>query len=165
MKSWYLIHTKPKQERLAREHLERQGYNVYLPLAEVRRRRRGRIMRVIDAMFPRYLFICLSDKTDDWRPIHSTVGVATLVRFGQAPAKIPDALIADLRGRENTEGVHIVTSNHYQEGTKVRIAEGPLEGYEGIFHCHSGNERVILLLEIARHYIKVELQASQIEAT
>ncbi|NIN33844.1 MAG: transcription/translation regulatory transformer protein RfaH, partial [Gammaproteobacteria bacterium] len=59
MKSWYLIHTKPRQEKLAEENLERQGYEIYLPMAEIRRKRRGRSVRVIDPMFPRYLFIHL----------------------------------------------------------------------------------------------------------
>ena len=32
MKSWYLIQAKPKSEQLAKENLERQGYETYLPL-------------------------------------------------------------------------------------------------------------------------------------
>ena len=30
--AWYLIYTKPRQEIVALENLERQGFNVYLPL-------------------------------------------------------------------------------------------------------------------------------------
>ena len=29
---WYLIHTKPRQESVALENLERQGYQCYLPV-------------------------------------------------------------------------------------------------------------------------------------
>lgn len=29
---WYVVYTKQRQETLAREHLLRQDYNVYLPL-------------------------------------------------------------------------------------------------------------------------------------
>ena len=66
MKSWYLIYSKPRGEELAKTHLERQGYEVYLPLILGRIKRRGRTEKSIQPMFPRYLFIHLSDQTDDW---------------------------------------------------------------------------------------------------
>lgn len=164
MKSWYLIQTKPRQERLAQENLERQGYTIYLPFAEIRRRKRGRTVRVVDPMFPRYLFICLCDETDDWRPIRSTLGVTNLVKFGQMPARIPDSLISSLRKRENEQGILIVTPPDYKIGEKVRIAEGPMEGYEGIFQSRTGKERVVILLQIAKKSIKIQLAADQVES-
>jgi transcriptional antiterminator RfaH len=163
MKCWYLIQTKTCQERLARENLERQGYTIYLPFAEIRRRRRGKTIRVIDPMFPRYLFIYLSDETDDWRPIRSTLGVTTLVRFGQVLAKVPGNLIASLRDRENDQGIQIIETPDYQSGDKVRIAEGPMEGYEGIFQCKTGKERVTVLLQIAEKAVSIQLSPEQIE--
>lgn len=164
MKSWYLIHSKPRQERVAGEQLERQGYEIYLPLASVRRRRRNRTIRIIDPMFPRYLFIHLSNETDDWRPIRSTVGVSTLVRFGDMPAKIPDSLITELQVREDTDGIQILPDLEYRQGDRVRIAEGPMEGFEGVFQCRTGKERVLLLLEIAQKTVRIELESGQIES-
>ncbi|MEE8263278.1 MAG: transcription termination/antitermination NusG family protein, partial [Gammaproteobacteria bacterium] len=41
MKGWYLIYSKPRQERLALENLRRQNYEAYLPLMQHRRRRKG----------------------------------------------------------------------------------------------------------------------------
>ena len=164
MKSWYLIHTKPRQERVAGEQLERQGYVIYLPFAPVRRRRRGRTIRVIDPMFPRYLFIHLSNETDDWRPIRSTIGVSTFVRFGDLPAKIPDNLIAELQVREDTDGIQVLPDLEYRRGDRVRIAEGPMEGFEGVFQCRTGKQRVLLLLEIAQKAVKIELESGQIES-
>ena len=32
MSNWYLIHTKIRQERVALENLERQGFKCFLPL-------------------------------------------------------------------------------------------------------------------------------------
>ena len=80
-KAWYLIYTKPRQERYARENLERQGYEVYLPLIRDRRRRKGRYVETVDALFPRYLFIHLDQDTDNWSPIRSTFGVSGLGLF------------------------------------------------------------------------------------
>ena len=165
MKSWYLIYCKPQQERIAKENLERQGYVVYLPLAPVRRRRKGRTVRIIDPIFPRYLFIYLSDQTDDWGPIRSTIGVSSLVRFGQLPAKIPDSLIKGLRVREDSDGIQEIPEREFKSGDRVRIAEGIMEGFEAIFQCQKSNERVILLLKIAENIAKIEIESNLIEPT
>ena len=164
MKSWYLIHTKPRQEQIAKENLLRQGYEIYLPLAPVRRRRKKKITQVIEPMFPRYLFIQLSDQTDDWRPIRSTLGVSVLVKFGEVPAKIPVTLIQELRSREDESGVQVLEQKTLSKGDHVRIAEGPLEGYAGIYQCKTGKDRVMLLLEIAQQTINFTLPANKIES-
>ena len=163
MKNWYLIYTKPREERLAKENLERQGYSTYLPMVPGRRRYKGQLRRKIDPLFPRYLFIHLSDKTDNWGPIRSTVGVSALVYFGNIPAKIPAQLINQLRLRENSDGLQDITLRKYHKGDPVRIAEGPFEGFEGIFHCKSGKDRVVILLKIAEQGARVQLEQDQIE--
>ncbi len=165
MKSWYLIYCKPQQEKIAKDNLERQGYEAYLPLAPVRRRRKGRTVRVVDPIFPRYLFIHLSDQTDDWGPIRSTIGVSSLVRFGQIPAIIPDSLIEGLRVREDGEGIQEIPERGFKPGDQVRIAEGVMEGFEAIFQCRKSSERVILLLKIAENTAKIEIESNQIEPT
>jgi transcriptional antiterminator RfaH len=163
MKNWYLIHTKPKQETIAKDNLERQDYIVYLPMAVIRRKRRGKTVRVVEAMFPRYLFIHLSEQTDDWGPIRSSIGVSSLIRFGIEPARIPQTLIDALRARENSEGIHELPVKDFEQGQKVVISEGPFEGYEALFTSHEGNERVSLLLKIAGKGIKIQLKQSLIE--
>ena len=163
MKSWYLIHSKPRAEKLAQEHLQRQGYRVYLPLILGRTKQRGRTVRSIQAMFPRYLFIHLSDKSDDWGPIRSTIGVSNLVRFGMKPAVIPDCLIQDLRQREDAEGLQAVPIKKLKMEVKVRIAEGLFEGYEGIYTSKTSKDRVIILLKIAENKTKVEIELDKLE--
>ncbi len=163
MKAWYLIHSKPRLEAVAREQLQRQGYETYLPLAPVRRRKRGRTFSDVGPMFPRYLFIHLSDKTDDWGPIRSTIGVTNLVRFAQSPARAPDTLITVLKQREDDKGIQCLAVTDFKQGDKVRIAEGPFEGYEAVFEAHSSKERVILLLQIAQKHINLKLDEALIE--
>jgi transcriptional antiterminator RfaH len=163
MKSWYLVHTKPKQENTAKENLHRQGYSIYLPMAITRRKRKGRMIRGLEALFPRYLFIHLDDSIDDWSPIRSTIGVSELVRFGIISAKISDELVLAIKQRENEEGLHELLVNEFEAGNQVRIAEGPFEGYEGIFKARSGQHRAILLLNIAENMTKVQIDINHIE--
>jgi transcriptional antiterminator RfaH len=163
MKSWYLIQTKPRSEQLAKENLERQGYDTYLPLILGRARKRGKTIKLIQPMFPRYLFIHLSDQTDDWGPIRSTLGVSTLVRFGMIPAKVPEILISRLKQNENSIGIHELPSKVLSPGDKLLIVEGPFEGYEATLFSQKSNDRVIVLLKIAENFVKVKLEQSIIE--
>jgi len=163
MQFWYLIQTKSGQENTARINLERQGYKVYLPIAPVRRRRRGKTYLESGPMFPLYLFINLSEGIDDWGPIRSTIGVARLVRFGQVPAQLPDRLIQALKSREDVNGVQIIMEREYESGDKIRIIEGPFEGYEAIIHSKSAKERTVILLKLAENHVKLELNSKYLE--
>jgi transcription elongation factor/antiterminator RfaH len=100
--AWYLIHTKPRQERIALTNLERQGYTCYLPLLRVEKIRRRKAEVVSEPLFARYLFVRLdtSDNGPSWAPIRSTLGVSQLVRFGTRPAKVEDHMVDLLRDRE-----------------------------------------------------------------
>ena len=163
MKAWYLVYSKPQQERLALENLERQGYQSYLPLVRNRRRRNGRYTSLIEPMFPRYLFVNLSDQTDNWSPIRSTIGVANLVRFGMHAARVPDSLIEAMRTRDE-DGVQTLAPPELNPGDRVRIVEGVMAGYEAIFQAKTGKERVVLLLQLAQdRTARVQVNADDIE--
>jgi len=155
-KSWYLIHTKPRQEHIARTHLERQGYTTYLPVVSQARRRSGRRIYKIEPFFPRYLFIYLDTSTDNWAPIRSTKGVSTLVQFGFTPAIVPDDLVAQVKVRENGQGLHEINVS-YQKGDRVHILDGPMMGYEGIFQACTGEERIIVLLDVMGKQARLEV--------
>ena len=163
MRAWYLIYSKPQQERLALENLERQGYSPYLPLIRNRRRRKGRYVSIIEPMFPRYLFVHLSDETDNWGPIRSTIGVANLVRFGMQAARVPDSLIEMMEERDE-EGVQTLAPPDPKPGDQVRIVEGVMAGYEAIFQARTGKERVVLLLQLAQdRTARIQVSAHDIE--
>jgi transcriptional antiterminator RfaH len=163
MKSWYLVHSKPREEKNAQENLERQGYETYLPLILGRTKKRGKTIKSIQPMFPRYLFIHLSEQTDDWGPIRSTLGVSSLIRFGITPAKVPDTLINSLKRNENSQGIHELPIKSMSPGDKLLIVEGPFEGYEATLFSQKSDERVIVLLKIAQNFVKVKLDQSFIE--
>ncbi len=163
MEAWYLIYSKPQQERVARENLERQGYPSYLPLIRNRRRRQGRYVSIVEPMFPRYLFVNLNDETDNWGPIRSTIGVANLVRFGMKAARVPNTLIEMMQEREE-DGIQRLEAPEFKAGDRVLIVEGVMAGYEAIFQAKTGKERVMLLLQLAEdRTARIQVSADDIE--
>ena len=162
-KRWYLVYCKPRQETVAKRNLERQGFEIYLPVARQRRRKLGRPKMVIEPMFPRYLFIRLDSQHDDWGPIRSTLGVTALVRFGQFPTVVPDDLIHNLRRRDDEDGIQQLPDYAYRPGESLRIADGVMAGFEGIYLARSAKDRVLVLLQILGQQARVELAQDTIE--
>ena len=147
-RSWYLIHTKPRMEKQAEENLQRQGYEIYLPMVINRRRRNNRYVKVSEAFFPRYLFIYLNTHTDNWAPIRSTLGVSGLIRFAGVPAVVPIGLVESLMANEDELGYQLIEKKEMKQGDKVEIIDGPFSGYKAIYNKRKSVERVTVLLDI-----------------
>lgn len=162
-KSWYLVYTKPRQEETALTNLARQGYGVYLPKVRQTRKRQGRRTAVVEPLFPRYLFISLDAQTDNWGPIRSTLGVASLVRFGHEPAKVPDDLVTFLQKQEGEGGLHVWAEPTFEAGDRVSVAEGVFQGYKGILLAKTSRERVVVLLDILGKQVRAQLPSAQLE--
>ena len=161
MSNWYLIHTKIRQERVALENLERQGFACFLPTILAEKLRRGALQVMKEPLFPRYLFIRLGTgvESQSWSPVRSTVGVSRLVTFGQTPAKIDDALISDLRAKtESTE----VQLRHFEAGEPVMVTDGPFVGVEAIYQMTDGEGRVMVLLNILSKDVKMAVAPASI---
>lgn len=156
MNSWYLIYCKPKQEQVALLNLERQEYEVYLPMRRQRYSRLNQSHWRIEPLFPRYLFIHLNADSDNWGPIRSTRGVVNLVRFGGLPARVPDGLIDYLKAHES-ERIEAKPIEHFQSGDRVEVTEGVMTSYQGIFQEKIGAKRASILLQIADRYTVIRV--------
>jgi transcriptional antiterminator RfaH len=163
MNAWYVVYCKPRQETTAHENLGRQQFNSYLPLVRKRRSFGPSSSGHAVPMFPRYLFVQLSEQQQDWSKIRSTIGVASLVTFGSKAARLPDSVISALRNREDDEGFQVLDPPELLEGDAVNIVDGPWAGFGAIFHMHSSSDRVTVLLDLASNYVRLELNASLIE--
>lgn len=159
--SWYLVHTKPRQEDIALANLERQGYACYLPQMRIERVRRRKAEVVIEPMFPRYLFIRLdsSDQGKSWSPIRSTLGVSQLVHFGGRAAKVDDNLVDLLRQRA------LPTEAMFHRGDSVVIADGPFAGVEAIYQTADAERRACILLEILAKPVSMHIDAGRLRKT
>lgn len=160
--AWYVVYTKPKMEEKAWWNLDQQHFRAYLPFVRTRRRKRGRYQTFTEPMFPRYLFIRLAAGTEDWSPIRSTLGVSRLVRFGTWPARVPDELI-DLIAQRTEDGFCDLSPEPLKPGERVRVLEGPFAQYEGIFRTDRGEERAMILLDVAGQHTTLTVSQHQLE--
>ena len=159
---WYVVHTKPRQELVALENLERQGYCCYLPQFKLKKPKARKLIVIDVPMFPRYLFIgadaAFYKKGTSF--IRSTKGVHELVRFGTEPAQIRFELLQGIFDREQAQ--HSSPSEPFQAGDCVRVVDGPLAGLETIYQAQTGEERSMILLKLLNRAVQVQVATAQL---
>ena len=140
MKNWYLIKTKPRQEKIAKQNLENQDYQTFCPMAKINNR--------LVVLFPGYLFVQLNEKTQNWSPINSTKGVSYFVKFGLNFAKVPTSVIEFIKTNQHITTDKLKNLNKFKPGDKVQISDGAFKNWMAIFKCYKSDERVILLMNL-----------------
>jgi len=159
---WYVVHTKARQEQGACDNLARQGYGVYFPRIKVIKRIRGQQQAQLEPMFPRYIFVQPASAAQSLAPVRSTLGVATIVRFGQEPAQMRGDLLQGIRSFEaQRNAAKDADISPLQPGERVRVADGPLAGLEGLISSVS-KHRVIVLLQLLGQDTEVRLSEHQL---
>ena len=140
MKNWYLIKTKPRQEKIAIKNLENQDYRASCPMAKINNR--------LVVLFPGYLFVQLNEKTQNWSPINSTKGVSHFVKFGLNFAKVPTSVIEFIKTNQHITTEKLKNLYKFKSGDKIQITDGVFENYMAIFKCYKPDDRVILLMNL-----------------
>ncbi len=162
---WHVVQTQPHAERKANAHLNRQGFDTYLPRYLKRRRHARRVEIVQAALFPGYLFVAIDMATQRWRCISSTVGVRRLVCDGDQPSVVPPRVIEALRSREDERGfVQLRRRPRFAVGQKIRIEEGAFADCLGLFEDMGDGERVTVLLDFFSRKVRVALDAEFVTA-
>jgi len=154
---WYLVYTKPRQEKTALENLQHQGYECYLPMLSSEMLRQNVLSVVSVPLFPRYLFIRLGTglSAKGWGPIRSTIGVSRLVSFGNELAMIDDCLIHLLRLQESAH--HTQPQRLFAKGEQVMIVDGVFSGLEAIYQKADGEGRVMVLIELISKSVQLRI--------
>lgn len=161
---WFLVQTHPHGERKAVEHLARQEFETYLPRYLKRRRHARRTETVAMPLFPRYLFVSVDMMTQRWLSIRSTIGVSSLVCWGDTPAQVPDAIVHGLRSREVAGMVALDQRPRFASGERVRIIDGVFANCLGLFEGISDQARVAVLLDLLGRKVRVKVDDLSVTA-
>ena len=164
MKRWYVVHTRPNGELRATLNLERQGFKTYVARYLKERRHARKVERILQPLFPRYVFVSLDMKADRWRSILGTFGVDYLVSNGDKPMPVPEGIVEDIRAHENELGFITLPPKTLRPGQKVQIIEGPLAMQTALFQCATDSERAVFLLQILGRQVRATIAYTSIAA-
>jgi transcriptional antiterminator RfaH len=162
---WYVVMTHAHGERLAQEHLHRQGFRTYLPVIEKQRRHARKTETVARPLFPRYLFVALDQTWHCWQSIRSTVGVSHLVGNRNGPAAVPPHIVCELRGREDSNGyIRLEKRAPFAAGQRVQILDGAFSLFPALFEFMTDSDRIAVLLELMGRRVRVFVDEASVAA-
>ncbi|QDV90437.1 transcriptional activator RfaH [Phycisphaerae bacterium RAS2] len=159
--SWWVAHTKPRQEKALAEDLQTLALPFYLPLYErvMRSRRNGRTSRSLVPVFSSYVFVVVS--LEDRQRVLRTQRVAQLLVV-RDQARLETELQQIQRVLANPVDFRI--HRGLKTGAPARVISGPLLGTEGIVQKRLSHTRLILNVEMLGQSISVEILEDMLEA-
>jgi transcriptional antiterminator RfaH len=162
--NWYAIQTKPAREELAATYLTRMDIEVLLPKVIKERRMWGTAKQVLKPLFSSYLFGRFTLSTH-LHAVRYARGVRRVVGIGDTPYPVSDSIIQDIKNRMDSNGSIQLEPNRVKAGQHVRIVDGTLKGWSGVFEKELDNkQRVAILLSTVEYQARVLLNRSSIEA-
>lgn len=146
-KVWVVVVSKPQQERLARFHLEAQGFEPYLPMKLSMNVKRQELVAM--PFLPGYLFARTGLAISQWGKIWNTRGVHGVLGSGDRPIGVRDEVVERIRLQEEAGFIKVgleAEGGRFERGEKVRVV-GEL-GIEGLFVECVDRKRATLLVSL-----------------
>jgi transcriptional antiterminator RfaH len=162
--AWYCARTKPKHEHIAAANLVKKlGLEVFHPRLRLERATRRGTMRVVEPLFPCYIFVrCVLEKRLD--DIRHVTGISSLVHFGRKIPAVPDAAIDELKQCFETEEI-IAMGDGVAVGAEVKIIDGAFMGFSGmVVRTLSAGQRVQILLDFLGRITLAEVERKSLRA-
>lgn len=131
--SWYVVHTRPKQEDRASDNLITWGVETLTPKLHVKKYNQftGRSTQVIKPLFPGYVFARFKFN-ELYHRIRFTRGVHSLVCFNNKPIAVDDEIIDLVRSKLGDDGF-VNEFEQLRGGDEVVINEGRFQNFCGVF--------------------------------
>jgi transcriptional antiterminator RfaH len=148
---WTAVRLQPHRERLALTELARAGFETYCPRVLHRRVAHGRKIETTPLLFPGYVFVLI---VAQWQAARWMPGVIGFVMGGERPARVRDAVIDELKGRERNGIIKLPEKPKpgsrvdFQVNERLRIRTGPLRGLFGLYAGQAPHDRIMVLMQI-----------------
>ena len=161
-KKWFVIQTKPKNEKKVFTQITQKGIEAFLPLIESIRYWSDRKKKIQVPLFPGYVFIH-GDESERIRAISGTFGALRYIMFQRKPAVVSDLEMQNIKislqapERVKVEEINIV------EGDLVEITGGLFKGLTGFITQIRGNYKVVVRIHELGASFSVQLNNSEIK--
>lgn len=160
-RKWHVFYLRPRAERLVHRMLTSLNYEVFWPVIQSVRTWKNRQKRMIQfSLFPNYLFVYSC--AHELYAIQCLPQVVNCVTCGGKPSTISDQEIEGIR-RMLGMGRAISVEPRFTRGERVRIASGPLKGYEGVLVRQYSKTRFGIQLRAINHTLFIDIARSELE--
>ena len=155
--TWWVAHTKSRNEKALAWQIQRKNINYFLPLTRKVYRRKGRTFRSLLPLFTSYVFFCGDE--NQRLEVLQTNRVAKLIEV-----KDQKRLVAELEPilQVLQEGMPLRPHKYLKAGQPCRVIAGPLAGIEGIV-VKGRQTRLVLQVDMLGQATSVEIDMDMIE--
>jgi transcriptional antiterminator RfaH len=144
---WFAIQTKNGLEDLAAQTIATLGLETFFPRIREAAAKRRNHARQSRPLFPCYCFARFQPCAH-LHAVRYSRGVVRVVGTEETPWSVEESIIDAVRLRMNDAGFVELEEVRFHPGERVRICDGPLEGWAGIFDSElDDQQRVVILLE------------------
>jgi transcription antitermination factor NusG len=151
---WFALRVKSRYEKIVATIARNKGFEEFVPLYQSRRRWSDRFKSVELPLFPGYVFCRLNP---EFRlPLLTIPGVMSFVGIGKTPVPIEEAEIAAIQTAIGA-GLSAEPYPFLEVGQRVRLAEGPLAGLEGLLVEVRKQQRLAVSVSMLKRSIAVEI--------
>lgn len=158
---WYVLYTKPRNEKKTALRLADKGIEVYCPLNEVVKQWSDRRKKILEPVFRSYIFVRLNVYDKEQTTVLETPGAVRFLFWQKKPGLVREEEITAIKDFLNDyKGARI--SVNMEEGQTVIVTEGVLKEQTGRIVKIKGN-KVILQLSSLGWNIMAELPAQAIK--
>ncbi|MFQ3671547.1 MAG: transcription termination/antitermination NusG family protein [Verrucomicrobiia bacterium] len=155
---WWLIHSRPRQEKRVAAWLEREGFDVDLPLRPRVKVYPGKRVTFHHPVFPGYVFGAFPAQAKN--TVYGSGHVAAILEVADQ-GRLKRELAALHQALE--AGCELEEVGFLRVGQRVRITAGRLRGLEGILVRRAGRSRLVLSVEMVQRSVALELDPEWVE--
>jgi len=155
---WFVLHTRPRQEKALVRELQSRDIGIYLPTRE-QVRFYGRRKAVSDLpMFPGYVF--LRGTREDTFTADRTRRVVQIITVGdqqQIDWELRNIYLASCLAAP------LEAYPYLKEGVRVEVRSGPFRGLQGIVEQRLKADRILLQIDMLGRALALEVDASLLD--
>ncbi len=158
---WHVLYVKTQHEKKVDLLLKESALESFLPTITAIRQWSDRRKKIIQPLFPSYVFLHVNSKNDFYTALN-VQGVFKYLRFGNEYAKVRNEEIRRIKQFLNLEGISDVETAGFtpKKGDKMIINYGPLSGLECLVIKTNNRNRIFVRIESLRQNITATIPVS-----
>jgi len=162
LKSWFVLRTKPRNEKKVYQQVISKDVEVFLPLIPTIRIWSDRKKKILVPLFPSYIFI-YGDESERLKAIRGTIGAMGYLIYRKRPAVVTEREIENIKiSLQEPERIK-VDKGIIKEGSYVEITNGPFRGLTGIVIEIRGSYRLVVNIVELNASLNIELTYSEVK--
>lgn len=160
-KNWYVIQTKPRNEKKVFEQINSKEIEVFLPLIQTVRYWSDRKKKLMVPLFPGYVFVN-TDEENRVKAISDTYGALRYIMYQKRPAIVSDTEIRNVRLSLQAPEKIKIEEKSIMEGDLVEITGGIFRGLTGYIKEIRGHYKLIVNIIELNSTFSVQLSSSEV---